>query len=79
MEALSSVIEARSGHIDRLRKLNLPAPGKSESILDCHSRILDAIERGDVEAARAVLREHLSGTLAMADEIRERNPEFFVA
>ncbi|EAU46180.1 GntR family transcriptional regulator [Salipiger bermudensis] len=79
MEALSSVIEARSGHIDRLRKLNLPAPGKSESIVGCHTRILEAIERGDVEAARAVLREHLSGTLAMADEIRERNPDFFVA
>ena len=79
MEALSSVIEARSGHIDRLRKLNLPAPGKSESIVDCHTRILAAIERGEVEGACAVLREHLSGTLAMADEIRKRNPDFFVA
>jgi len=79
VEALSSVIEARSGHIDRLRKLNLPAPGKSESIVDCHTRILAAIERGEVEGACAVLREHLSGTLAMADEIRKRNPDFFVA
>lgn len=79
VESLFSVIDARSGHIDRLRKLNLPDPGKTQSIVDCHTRILDAIAAGDVEAACAVLREHLSGTLAMADQIRERNPDFFAA
>lgn len=77
VENLFALIEARSGHIDRLRKLNLPDPGKSLSIVDCHTRILDAIEIGDADAACDVVREHLSGTLAMADQIRDRNPDFF--
>lgn len=79
VEDLFDVIKARSGHIDRLRKLNLPDPGKTLSIVDCHTRILDAIERGDADAASEVLREHLSGTLAMADQIRERNPDYFAS
>jgi DNA-binding GntR family transcriptional regulator len=74
---LYGVIEARSGHIDRLRKLNLPDPGKSASILDCHARILAAIDKGDADTACAVVREHLMGTLAKVDAIRERHPSFF--
>lgn len=77
MEKLYGLIDARSGHIDRLRKLNLPDPGKIQSILDCHTWILDAIEAGDTDAACAALREHLSGTLAMANTIRDRNPQYF--
>ncbi|WP_229737524.1 GntR family transcriptional regulator [Primorskyibacter flagellatus] len=79
VDSLFTLIQSRSGHIDRLRKLNLPDPGKSQSILDCHSRILDALEAGDADTACAVLREHLSGTLAMVDEIRARTPGYFVA
>lgn len=77
VENLHALIDARSGHIDRLRKLNLPDPGKTRSILDCHRRILDAIDAADETAACAALREHLSGTLAMANVIRDRNPRYF--
>ncbi|KZY35180.1 transcriptional regulator [Roseovarius sp. HI0049] len=71
------IVTARSGHIDRLRKLNLPDPGKSTSILSCHERILKAIETGDVAEAEAVVREHLSGTLAQVPKITEKYPEYF--
>ncbi len=74
---LYPVIAARSGHIDRLRNLNLPDPGKSASILKLHDRILDAIEAGQVGPAESATREHLSGTLAMAEDIRARNPQYF--
>ena len=77
MTSLYTTINARSGHIDRLRKLNLPDPGKLASILDCHNRILDAIEAGNVKEATSVVREHLSGTLAQIDDIRRRHPDFF--
>ncbi|MEC7256485.1 MAG: GntR family transcriptional regulator [Pseudomonadota bacterium] len=77
MQALYGVIDARSGHIDRLRKLNLPDPGKTLSIIDCHARILDGIDAKDSAAACAALREHLSGTLAMANVIRDRHPDYF--
>lgn len=74
---LWAIVTARSGHIDRLRKLNLPDPGKSTSILSCHERILAAIETGDVAVAEAVVREHLSGTLAQVPKITEKYPEYF--
>lgn len=77
VENLQPVIAARSGHIDRLRALNLPDPGKSKSILELHDRILDAIEAADATAAETALREHLSGTLAMAETIRDRHPKYF--
>lgn len=77
VSSLHAVIDARSGHIDRLRKLNLPDPGKSSSILDCHLRILDAIDAGDGVNAEAAIREHLSGTLAKIESIRATHPLYF--
>jgi len=77
VSALWSIVTARSGHIDRLRKLNLPDPGKSASILSCHERILDAIDARDARGAEAVLREHLSGTLSQVEQIMERYPGYF--
>lgn len=74
---LWQIVTARSGHIDRLRKLNLPDPGKSTSILSCHDRILKAIETGDVPGAEAVVREHLSGTLAQVPKITDKYPQYF--
>ncbi|TPE46894.1 GntR family transcriptional regulator [Amaricoccus solimangrovi] len=71
------VVQERSGHIDRLRTLNLPDPGKALDILAVHSRIFDAITAGEAGAAEAAVREHLSGTLAAAEAIREKYPEYF--
>ncbi|HBU99950.1 GntR family transcriptional regulator [Thalassospira lucentensis] len=74
---LYGVVQARSGHIDRLRKLNLPDPGKLTSILDCHTRLLDAIRASNAKETENVVREHLSGTLAKINDIRERHRNFF--
>jgi|SRR5690606_23024199 len=74
---LWTLITARSGHIDRLRKLNLPEPGKPNNILLYHGRILDAIAAGDLAATETAVREHLSGTLASVDHIMARHPRFF--
>lgn len=74
---LWALVTARSGHIDRLRNLNLPDPGKATEILRYHALILDAVAAGDVAAAEAALRGHLSGTLALVDEIRARYPDWF--
>lgn len=73
---LWALIRSRSGHLDRLRRLHLPVPGKAQSILDDHARILDAIAAGDADAAQEALRQHLSGTLAQVDEIRARFPDY---
>lgn len=75
--ALWELISGYSGHLDRLRQLNLPDPGKPATILDCHDRILQSIRKGDPEAADVAVREHLSGTLRAANEIMERYPQYF--
>jgi DNA-binding GntR family transcriptional regulator len=69
-------VRRRSGHIDRLRRLHLPVEGKGEAIVRDHTRIVDAIARGDAETAQRRVREHLSGTLSQVDAIRSRHPEY---
>ena len=72
------LVRRQSGHIDRLRRLNLPIPGKIEAILADHAAILEAIRRRDAEAATEALRRHLSGTLSIIDDIRARYPNYLV-
>ncbi|MBO0663597.1 GntR family transcriptional regulator [Jiella sp. MQZ9-1] len=73
---LLRVIAERSGHIDRLRRLSLPDPGKITTILTCHDAILTAIEAADVAAAEDAVRRHLSGTLSALPSIMQRYAEF---
>jgi GntR family transcriptional regulator, rspAB operon transcriptional repressor len=75
---LWSVVVRMSGHVDRLRLLHSPFTGKTESIMDGHKAILNAIESGDADAAQLAVREHLSGTLASVDEIQKRHPEYLI-
>lgn len=70
------LVRSRSGHIDRLRRLHLPSPGKAQNILRHHKLITRAIEAGDGDAAQQHLRTHLSGTLSELATIRARHPEY---
>lgn len=73
---LWNTVRRQSIHIDRLRRLHLPAPGKAQAIVADHLRIVNAIGRGNPEAAERRVREHLSGTLARVDAIRARYPSY---
>jgi GntR family transcriptional regulator, rspAB operon transcriptional repressor len=73
---LHDLVRQRSGHIDRLRRLDLPTEGKAQRVVREHGQIVDAIRNGDPAAARDALRQHLSGTLARIDEIRRRHPGY---
>jgi DNA-binding GntR family transcriptional regulator len=74
--ALWDDVRRRSGHIDRLRRLHLPVEGKGEAIVRDHTRIVDAIAKGDGEGAQRRVREHLSGTLSQVNAIRARHPDY---
>lgn len=74
---LWDLVTERSGHIDRLRKLNLPDPGKVAEIIGYHRRIIEGIERGDMAGTTTEIIGHLSGTLASVEAIKQRRPEFF--
>jgi len=73
---LWQTVRSQSGHIDRLRRLDLPSPGKMARVLGDHTELVDAIEGGNGSAAQAVLRRHLSGTLQNIDDIRKRHPRY---
>lgn len=76
---LWDLVRRMSGHIDRLRRLHLPVKGKALAIVRDHTRIVDAIESGDADAAAEALRVHLSGTLGQVEQIRARQPDFVTA
>ena len=79
MGELFQLIRQRSGHVDRLRRLNLPAKGKMQAVVRDHKAIVDAIEARQPDAAQAALRKHLAGTLTFVDEVRRRHPEWVSA
>ena len=71
-----SLVRSRSGHIDRLRRMHLPSPGKAQDIVRHHRLIAKAIGAGEPDAAQNHLRTHLSGTLSDLTQIRARYPEY---
>ena len=75
--SLWSLVHSRSGHIDRLRRLHLPARGKLARIVSDHGQLLAAIESGNAPQAQEALRAHLSGTLEYAEKIRQAHPQYF--
>lgn len=75
--ALWQVTRDRSVHLDRLRRLNLPMPGKMHDVLRDHRTVTEAIGAGNVDgAAVAALRQHLSGTLSIVGAICDNYPEY---
>lgn len=73
---LYELVRRRSGHLDRLRWLDLPSPGKAERVVRDHRAIVDAIAARKPDAAQAALRAHLSETLSHVAEIQARHPGY---
>jgi DNA-binding GntR family transcriptional regulator len=73
---LWTLVRSRSGHIDRLRRLHLPSPGKAQDIVRHHKLIANAIRAGSGDEAQKHLRTHLSGTLSDLAKIRALHPEY---
>ena len=72
-----ALLRAQSGHIDRLRRLHLPAGGKMQQVIDDHQEIVAAIQSGDPVRAQRAVRHHLSGTLKHAEQIKQAHPDYF--
>ena len=76
VSGLRAILDRFGGHVDRLRHLHVPQPGKAASIVSQHKAIVTALSRGDGEGAANRVAEHLSGTLSWVDAVRERFPQF---
>ncbi|MXP61764.1 GntR family transcriptional regulator [Roseomonas sp. M0104] len=79
ISGLWDMVQRRSGHLARLRRLHLPAPGKARTVLQEHGALADAILAGDAVAAEVALRRHLSDTFGRLEEIRAAHPGYFAA
>lgn len=75
--ALHGLLRARSGHLNRLRRLDLPGPGKIADILAAHRAIIAALEAHDPERAQDAVRAHLSKTVSRVEVIRDAHPDYF--
>ena len=75
-QGLWDLVRSCGGHIDRLRRLHLPSPGKAHDIVRHHKLIVTAIGANEPDDAQRHLRKHLSGTLGYLAEIRARFPEY---
>lgn len=77
MDRLWSAIHAKKAHLDRIRFLHVPQPGKSELITEQHTGILDAIAAGDRRLTEKRVREHTSGALEYLQQLMNARPELF--
>ena len=73
---IGPLVRSRSGHIDRLRRMHLPSPGKAQDIVRHHKLITKAIASGEPDEAQKHLRTHLSGTLSELARIRTQHPQY---
>jgi GntR family transcriptional regulator, rspAB operon transcriptional repressor len=74
---LWDLVARHSGHIDRLRRLHLPVPGKMRDVMRDHQAIADAIAAGKPDAAQEALRDHLSRSLGFVETLRLSHPAYF--
>jgi len=75
--ALHAHVAERSGHMARLRTLDLPRSRKLHDVIEGHSAVIRRIEAGDRIVAVEAMREHLSGTIGRLPEIMAAHPEYF--
>jgi GntR family transcriptional regulator, rspAB operon transcriptional repressor len=71
------VVRGVKVHLDRLRHLHLPHAMASSDIIDEHTQIVEALERGDAQGGEAVIRRHAYRIIADSGEIRAQYPDYF--
>ncbi|MDZ4135101.1 MAG: GntR family transcriptional regulator [Paracoccaceae bacterium] len=76
---LHALLRSRSGHLNRVRRLDMPGEGKIARILQGHRDIIAALQAHDPDAAQAAIREHLSQTVSKVDALRNQYPSYFRA
>ncbi|WP_299812117.1 GntR family transcriptional regulator [uncultured Roseibium sp.] len=73
-----SMIEKIRLQVERYRRLTLPQTGRMALIVAEHASVLDAIERGDAEAAVAAMNNHLNKLQIDIGTFRDLWPDYFL-
>jgi GntR family transcriptional regulator, rspAB operon transcriptional repressor len=73
---LWQTIDVSKAHLDRLRYLTVPRIGQGEATLIQHQAIIKAVAKGDDDAARKAMADHLdkayAGIVAFLDSLPEQ-------
>lgn len=70
------LIKEQKAHLDRIRFLTLSQERRSLVIAE-HTRIVNAVEAGDIPTADAALRAHIEGVKAVAQATKDKHPNYF--
>nr|WP_321455723.1 GntR family transcriptional regulator [uncultured Cohaesibacter sp.] len=74
---LYELIRSKSGHLDRVRRLQKHSTSKLEQIIRGHVNIVEALEAQDELAAIKAMRDHLRKPADWVDEFRQKYGDFF--
>lgn len=70
-------VDTARGQLDRLRRLQLPQPGRIAATRQEHAAIHDALARHDGDAAAEAMRHHLEVSMAGVEALVESRPDLF--
>ncbi|RFB79407.1 GntR family transcriptional regulator [Methylovirgula sp. 4M-Z18] len=73
----SEILEGLRSHLERVRRLLLPLPGRMPVTYAEHRAIVDALNAGDADKAMAAMRDHLSQTAVMFESYVKQRPSLF--
>lgn len=75
---LHHLIQSKSGHLNRLRYLDMWDKKKINRILKDHKVIIEALSERNPDGAADAIREHLGQTIGKLPELHEANKEYFL-
>ncbi len=79
LHRVGDVLESVRPHVDRVRRMLLPEPGRMPATFGEHQAIQAAIAARDASAAIEAMRRHLDRVLSELELFEERHPNFFAA
>jgi DNA-binding GntR family transcriptional regulator len=72
-----TIVARANGHLNRVRRLSLAEPSYIAEMIEEHKAVVDAVGRGEPDAAEDALRHHLRMVLSDLPNIRTNHPEYF--
>ena len=72
-----SLAQRANGHLNRVRRLSLPQPRYLDEMVAEHTLVVEAVRRGEPDAAEAALRHHLRMVLSGLPAIQAEHPDYF--
>jgi len=70
-------IEALKAQLDRVRFLGFPSATPRPQVVAQHTKIVDALEQGDGDAASAMMYRHLNEIMPSLPNLAETHPDLF--